>query len=255
MTTKIPGISPTVGWPLKYNGWDIEANRLFQYGVIMSQLTVLSVGINVPPLTPAEGDFYVVGSSPTGTFTGQAYNVAAYYTLEGASAPSWQFFTPKIGQTCSLRDDSVNRKVWRYNGPTEGWVDWTIPWQAQGTSIANLQTAVTALADALTAQASLIATLQQDYDIFTDLYVSQFGVNTPPTLPPDGMKIVVGTSPTGVFATHANSVGIYHEVSTSWELITPKTGQTCRTAEDEGLSIHLFNGSEWKDVTPSYPAP
>lgn len=53
------------------------------------QLSVVSVGTNVPPGTPAVGSRYIVGVSPTGAWAGRANQVARW--LDGA----WQFFTAR----------------------------------------------------------------------------------------------------------------------------------------------------------------
>ena len=52
---------------------------------------VKAVGTNTPPASPANGDAYVVGTSPTGAWAGKASNIARYSTIAGG----WEFFTPK----------------------------------------------------------------------------------------------------------------------------------------------------------------
>lgn len=50
------------------------------------QVLVQTVGANTPPVSPANGTRYIVGTSPTGTWAGQANKLARY--LDSA----WQFF-------------------------------------------------------------------------------------------------------------------------------------------------------------------
>lgn len=51
---------------------------------------VLSVGDNDPPGSPAEGDCYIVGDTPTGAWATHADDLAVY-------RGGWQFFAPKEG--------------------------------------------------------------------------------------------------------------------------------------------------------------
>ncbi len=65
-----------------------EALRLLD---IIAQLNVLSFSENTPPASVSEGDTYVVGTTPTADWVGQAGNVAAF------SSGSWLFITPTSG--------------------------------------------------------------------------------------------------------------------------------------------------------------
>jgi hypothetical protein len=55
------------------------------------QLAVLDRQIDMPPASPANGDRYIVGSSPTGAWVGKANEIAAFQ--DGA----WAFFAPQNG--------------------------------------------------------------------------------------------------------------------------------------------------------------
>ncbi|MDQ0305354.1 DUF2793 domain-containing protein [Ancylobacter polymorphus] len=63
----------------------IEAARP-SYGVV-------SVGSNTPPGSPVTNDMYVVGTSPTGAWSGQANNLAQW------TGSAWQFTAPTGGTT------------------------------------------------------------------------------------------------------------------------------------------------------------
>ncbi|OJT96585.1 MAG: hypothetical protein BGN82_06220, partial [Alphaproteobacteria bacterium 65-7] len=49
--------------------------------------------VNTPPASPADGDAYLLGASPTGAWSGYAYKIA--HCLDGG----WRFFTPFDGLT------------------------------------------------------------------------------------------------------------------------------------------------------------
>ena len=65
------------------------------------QLSVLDRSLTAPPATPAEGDRYIVASSPTGAWTGQAEKIAAYQ--DGA----WMFYAPKEGWISWVADENI----------------------------------------------------------------------------------------------------------------------------------------------------
>jgi len=75
----------------------------------LAQLCVISRVLNTPPASPAEGDTYIVGASPTGAWAGQAGKVALYFA-------GWRFKTPKTGWLAFARNES---KFVVYNGT--GW--------------------------------------------------------------------------------------------------------------------------------------
>lgn len=70
------------------------------------QMSVVSRVIATPPASPVDGDCYIVGSSPTGAWSGQAGHVALYYS-------GWRFKTPKAGWLAFVRAES---KFVVYNG-------------------------------------------------------------------------------------------------------------------------------------------
>lgn len=70
----------------------------------------ISKTLNTPPSTPAEGDTYIVGSAPTGAWSGQAGKLALYYG-------GWRFKTPKAGWMTFLASDG---RLYLYDG--SAWV-------------------------------------------------------------------------------------------------------------------------------------
>lgn len=75
-----------------------EALRLLD---IVVQLAVLDRDRNAPPATPAEGDRYIVGPTPTGDWTGRAGQIAAFW------GGVWAFVAPGDGWQARLLDEGT----------------------------------------------------------------------------------------------------------------------------------------------------
>ena len=63
--------------------------------------TVKSRGVNAPPVSPSDGDAYIVGTSPTGLWSGKANQVAFWRDSSGV----WSFIVPLTGWTLRVQDD------------------------------------------------------------------------------------------------------------------------------------------------------
>ncbi len=63
------------------------------------QLMVLDKDLSAPPGSPAEGARYIVGSSPTGAWSGQAGRIAAYQDA------AWAFHPPREGWAAWVADE------------------------------------------------------------------------------------------------------------------------------------------------------
>jgi hypothetical protein len=63
-------------------------------------MNVKDFALDTPPGSPADGDCYVIGSSPTGAWTGQANKITVY-------AAGWYFFTPKEGLVIWVADEDT----------------------------------------------------------------------------------------------------------------------------------------------------
>ena len=69
---------------------------------------------NAPPGSPADGDCYIVGSSPTGAWVGHAADIAAYI------GTSWQFLLPAPGWTV-YNQATFSRWIYGTGSPSYGW--------------------------------------------------------------------------------------------------------------------------------------
>ena len=68
---------------------------------LLVQCVVLDRNLNTPPASPALGDAYIVGPSPTGVWVGHANALALYVNLQ------WQFIAPLPGFQCWVLDEAV----------------------------------------------------------------------------------------------------------------------------------------------------
>lgn len=76
-------------------------------GLVMPN--VLGYLTNTPPASPTNGDCYIIGTAPTGAWSGQGSKVARYSTI----AAAWEFYTPKNGWTLEANGA---RESYRYTG-------------------------------------------------------------------------------------------------------------------------------------------
>lgn len=93
-----------------------EGNTTLRGWQALVQANVINRTTNTPPGTPANGDTYIVGSSPTGAWTGHA-NAIAYYTTQNLGTAGWDFWTPANGWLAYSQADS---NFYKYNGSS--WV-------------------------------------------------------------------------------------------------------------------------------------
>lgn len=61
---------------------------------------VIDKDLSTPPGAPTNGDVYIVGSSPTGDWSGQAGDIAYY-------EDAWKFIDPKEGLTIWVSDENI----------------------------------------------------------------------------------------------------------------------------------------------------
>jgi hypothetical protein len=107
------------GWSQGEAGWnDYMTENINKIGAVI-QLGAKDKDLNTPPGSPTEGDRYIVGSSPTDTWTGQSGKIAVRL---GAT---WTFLTPKEGWRCWLDDEDGEYihngtawLLWRGSGTT-----------------------------------------------------------------------------------------------------------------------------------------
>jgi hypothetical protein len=88
-----------------------DQNRIDEVFSATSGCNVLSIGLNIPPTSNTVGDTYVIGSSPTGAWAGNANQVARW----SANTNSWLFSTVSAGWFVV---ESPLGVLYTYNGTT-----------------------------------------------------------------------------------------------------------------------------------------
>jgi len=90
------------GWNYGENGWNTGMDQnILRLGRFGFHLSVKDRDLATPPGSPADGDTYIVGPSPTGAWDGQAGKVAVW------SGTEWVFGTPRVGWVAYIEDEEV----------------------------------------------------------------------------------------------------------------------------------------------------
>lgn len=66
---------------------------------LATQAGVTALGLNAPPVAPADGEAWIVGTAPTGAWVGQAGTIA------GWTAGGWRFVAPREGMSAWVAAD------------------------------------------------------------------------------------------------------------------------------------------------------
>lgn len=88
------------GWTLGENNWNTGMdNNLLWLGRFATHLSVKDRDLSTPPGSPATGDTYIVGASPTGAWAGNTNKVTVW------SGSAWVFATPRVGWLSYIEDE------------------------------------------------------------------------------------------------------------------------------------------------------
>lgn len=100
-----PNLGMSYGWNEGESGWKPGVDNDFKRLDSLVMPSVKDKDLNTPPGSPANGDRYIVGPSPTGAWASQAGKVATY------EVSTWVFYTPKNGWVLFVEDEAV---LYRY---------------------------------------------------------------------------------------------------------------------------------------------
>jgi hypothetical protein len=111
--------TPNVGIPYVPEGTlDPAAALNISLNVIdaLLQTAVLGLGVNTPPVSPSDGDMYIVGIG-TGAWVGEDDNLARYV----AEGTFWQFYTAGTQVNVVLNKDDSVLYVYNSSSASAGW--------------------------------------------------------------------------------------------------------------------------------------
>ena len=94
-------------WALGDNNWHTLVNTNFKKIGTALHLSAKDRHLAVPPVTPADGDAYIVAGGATGTWVGHTNHVAVWIAQESA----WYFLTPIKGYQAWVEDEAF-MAVW-----------------------------------------------------------------------------------------------------------------------------------------------
>lgn len=95
-----PNLGIQYGWTQGESGWKagMDANLLALDA--LTHLSVIDRDLTAPPVSPADGDRYIVATGGTGDWAGHDGEVAIYRS-------GWVFAAPRHGWLCYIQDEQV----------------------------------------------------------------------------------------------------------------------------------------------------
>lgn len=135
-TSPAPTTCPVNGAHTIIAGRTANVERYVLSPVTGSSTTILDRELNTEPSSPANGDQYIIGSSPTGLWTGHANQIARW----DAETNAWLFITPEPGSVFFVSNEN---QYYRYTG--SGW-DIFRPLAGVGGTVGSSYAEVTSLA-------------------------------------------------------------------------------------------------------------
>ena len=112
MATTGPNLGFTYGFTYKEDGWGDEYNADLQKLDALVMPSVKTIGDDAPPGSPSNGDRYIVGSSPSGDWSGHAGELAIYLVS------AWVFYS--VSEGWIFWDEGTDAAL-AYNG--SNWVN------------------------------------------------------------------------------------------------------------------------------------
>ncbi len=112
----LPNVTLKAGYVDHEASWGADLNRNLRILDAIIQLRVADKDLTSPPGSPAGGDAYIVGASPSGAWTSHAQDIAVYQVGDDLTS-AWVFVTPKSGWRAYVVDETT---VYEYSG--SAWV-------------------------------------------------------------------------------------------------------------------------------------
>ena len=101
MAKNDPNLGLTYNWTLGESGWDsgMDSN-LKRLGAVVG-LSVKDRGLMTPPVSPANGDRYIVPTGAAAEWSSKAGQIAVRI------GDVWEYYVPKLGWLCFIEDEAV----------------------------------------------------------------------------------------------------------------------------------------------------
>lgn len=170
---------------------------------------------NTPPVSPANGDAYIVDTAPTGAWVGHAKDIALY-TPRG-----WVFAAPKVGTALLNEETELN-------------VQYSV-----GGTWASMATALD------------VQVVTPELMLFPMGLSVEARQNAPPGSPVagDGLYYLVGTAGSGAWSGHSNDIA-YYNASAAWAFIDAYDGARIFNKATDGELVWFDATGLWSPVTP-----
>src|SRR5262245_61369470 len=78
-------------------------------------------------------------------------------------------------------------------------------------------------------------------DAIVQLSVADKDLSAPPGSPAEGVRYIVGSSPTGAWAGHGTEIAAYQDAA--WAFYAPLEGWLAWVADED--TLYVFNGASW----------
>lgn len=89
----------------------MDAN-LRKIGSILN-ITIINT-FSTPPVSPSNGDAYIVGTAPTGDWENEEKNIAIWFAND--ETPAWRFFDATAGMTAFVTSGTQANQLIAFNG-------------------------------------------------------------------------------------------------------------------------------------------
>ena len=104
-----------------------ETLRLYRALDLLVQAVVISMAETVPPLTPSEGDAYIIPSGAMGEWADKVGQIARWTSRQAVLTPQWEYFIPRHGWKFNVTDIGCEVKFSGSSWSGSGFVVSTTP--------------------------------------------------------------------------------------------------------------------------------
>lgn len=93
------------GWTFGETGWNVGMDEnLKRIGRFGFHLSIKDRDLATPPVSPAEGDTYIIAASATDAWAGKEGQIAVW--APGTPSGAWAYGVPRTGWICFIEDEA-----------------------------------------------------------------------------------------------------------------------------------------------------